>query len=110
MENRLKTPEKFRFPLFETFQWYAFKYHQQQLKEANACRRPIKAKLLADLKYLRDQLKKWISSKNVRSNFRISFFVYTNRLILNKIITPKFNYNYLNEISVIFSVFTEMLL
>lgn len=64
MEMRLKTPEKFRFPAFETFQWYALKHFEQKLKKANANRECIKRKELNDLKHLRDQLKKWISSKN----------------------------------------------
>jgi lysine-specific demethylase PHF8 len=64
MEVRLKTPEKFRFPAFETFQWYAGKYHEQQLKKSNANRECLSLKMFNDIKYLRDQLKKWINSKN----------------------------------------------
>lgn len=66
MELRLQTPEKFRFPAFETFQWYALKHHEIQVKKANANRECISQKQYNDLKYLRDQLKKWVGSKNVR--------------------------------------------
>lgn len=72
MEVRLKTPEKFRFPAFETFQWYAAKYHQQRVKEANAERRCIKASTLSDIKYLREQLKRWLDSKNVKKLFNFT--------------------------------------
>jgi hypothetical protein len=65
MELRLQTPDKFRFPSFETFQWYALKHHENQVKKANLNRECIGHKAYNDLKYLRDHLKKWISSKNV---------------------------------------------
>lgn len=64
MEVRLKTPEKFRFPSFETFQWYALKHHEKELKKSNSNRENIGEKHFKDLKHLRDQLKKWVGSKN----------------------------------------------
>jgi [histone H3]-dimethyl-L-lysine9 demethylase len=65
MERRMKTPEKYRFPAFETLQWYAAKYYTNKLKQLNGERECIKPKLYHSLKYLRDTLKKWINSKDV---------------------------------------------
>lgn len=73
MEVRLKTPEKYRFPAFETLQWYAAKYFTQHLKELNANRKCISLKLFNSLKFLNNTLKKWIHSKDVRKNLK-SFF------------------------------------
>ena len=66
MEVRLKTPEKYRFPAFETLQWYAAKYYTQFLKDSNSrreCR--LTLKFYNCLKLLQSTLKKWINSKDV---------------------------------------------
>ena len=65
MDLRLKTPEKYRFPAFETLQWYAAKYYTQIIKEFNATRKIVDQRLLNGLKYLQNTLKKWINSKDV---------------------------------------------
>lgn len=65
MELRLKTPEKYRFPAFETLQWYAAKYHTQKIKELNQKRATISKRLLAGLRYLNNSLRRWINSKDV---------------------------------------------
>lgn len=74
MELRLKTPEKYRFPAFETLQWYAAKYYTQKLKELNSSRKCIDLKLFFGLKYLNNALRKWINGKDVSHRLsRIKF-------------------------------------
>ena len=65
MEYRLKTPEKYRFPAFETLQWYAAKHFTQILKDSNLNKKCIDFKLHMSLKYLNNILRKWITSKDV---------------------------------------------
>jgi hypothetical protein len=77
MELRMKTPEKFLFPAFETLQWYAAKYYAQMLKDFNSNQASnfknknhnsfniIDPTFINELKYLRDTLKRWINSKEV---------------------------------------------
>lgn len=65
MELRLKTPEKYRFPAFETLQWYAAKYYTQMIKDMNTARKEVNHRLLTGLKYLQNTLKKWIHTKDV---------------------------------------------
>lgn len=69
MELRLKTPEKYRFPAFETLQWHAAKYYTQMLKELNSNRKCIPMYLFNGLKFLNNSLKKWIHAKDVRELF-----------------------------------------
>lgn len=69
MEVRLKTPEKYRFPAFETLQWYAAKFYTQRLKDSNANRQCQTLKFYNCLKVLHATLKKWINSKDVRRVF-----------------------------------------
>nr|QDF21454.1 histone lysine demethylase PHF8-like protein isoform X2 [Brachionus koreanus] len=64
METRLNTPEKYRFPAFETLQWYAAKYFTQILKEKNSKKECVDFKLHKNLKYLNYMLRKWITSKD----------------------------------------------
>lgn len=64
MELRLKTHEKYRFPAFETLQWYAAKFYTQKLKEVNQKRECISNRLYHGLKYLNNTLKRWINSKD----------------------------------------------
>ncbi|RNA04854.1 histone lysine demethylase PHF8-like isoform X2 [Brachionus plicatilis] len=64
LETRLKTPEKYRFPAFETLQWYAAKFFTQILKEKNSKKECIDSKLQKNLKYLNNTLRKWITSKD----------------------------------------------
>lgn len=72
METRLNTPEKYRFPAFETLQWYAAKFFTQILKEKNSNKECIDLKLHKNLKYLNNVLRKWITSKDVRFFFSVS--------------------------------------
>lgn len=65
MENRLKVPEKYRFPYFATLQWYAAKYYLNVIKQSNKDRKCVQSYLLNGCKFLRDTLKKWLSSKDV---------------------------------------------
>ena len=65
MEVRLKTPEKFHFPAFETLQWYAAKHFTQLIKDANQEHKSVNVRLLKGLKYLHVLLKKWRNSKEV---------------------------------------------
>ena len=65
VELRLKTHEKYRFPAFETLQWYAAKFYTQKLKEVNQERKCISIRLYHGLKYLNVTLKRWINSKDV---------------------------------------------
>lgn len=69
MELRLKTPEKYRFPAFETLQWYAARYYTQKLKELNTERKSIKLSLYHGLKHLKDTLKRWLNHKDVSELF-----------------------------------------
>lgn len=79
MELRLKTPEKYRFPSFETLQWYAAKHYTQKLKELNSERKCIKLSLYHGIKHLKDTLKRWLNSKDV------SFLcVYTKKTKIQK--------------------------
>lgn len=64
MEIRLKTPEKYRFPAFETLQWYAAKHYTQLLKDYNSNKKCIDFKLHVGLKYLNGILRKWITAKD----------------------------------------------
>ena len=87
MELRMKTPEKFLFPAFETLQWYAAKYYAQMLKDFNTNQASnyknknhnsfniIDATFMNELKYLRDTLKRWINSKEVSSRHNILIFL-----------------------------------
>lgn len=67
MERRLSTPEKYRFPAFETFQWYAAKFFTQILKEKNSKKECVDSKLHTNLRYLNNILRKWITSKDVNN-------------------------------------------
>ncbi len=71
MELRLKTPEKYRFPAFETSQWYAARFYTEKLKELNSNRKTINVSLYHGLKHLKDTLKRWLNSKDV------SIYIYT---------------------------------
>ncbi|CAF0968870.1 unnamed protein product [Brachionus calyciflorus] len=64
MELRLKTPEKYRFPAFETLQWYAAKYYTQILKDSITNKKCIDFNLYMSLKFLNTILRKWITSKD----------------------------------------------
>ena len=74
---RLRTPDKFRFPAFETFQWYAAKFYAQKVKELNAASKCVHPNLLSGLKYLKETLKRWINSKNVNlAKYTKQFLIY----------------------------------
>lgn len=75
MEVRLKTPEKYRFPAFETLQWYAAKYYTQQLKDLNSRRVCITLKFYNCLKFLNNTIKKWINSKDVRKSSILTVYI-----------------------------------
>jgi lysine-specific demethylase PHF8 len=75
MELRLNTHEKYRFPAFETLQWYAAKFYTQKLKEINSSKKCITNRLYHGLKYLNNTLKRWVNSKDVRS---LKFFSQLN--------------------------------
>jgi [histone H3]-dimethyl-L-lysine9 demethylase len=69
MELRLNTHEKYRFPAFETLQWYAAKFYTQKLKEINLNKKCITNRLYHGLKFLNNTLKRWTNSKDVRGIF-----------------------------------------
>lgn len=90
MEVRLKTPEKYRFPAFETLQWYAAKWYTQYLKDHNSKRECISLKLYNGLKFLNNTLRKWINSKDVRLYYYYYYYLLFFLHIITRIVTTPF--------------------
>lgn len=74
IEKKIKTHEKFKFPLFETINWYAAKKLMTILKELNAEEKKCPNNFLAGLKALLTVLKQWNTEKDV-SNTNLLFWV-----------------------------------
>lgn len=65
IEKKIKTADKFKFPLFETINWYAAKKLMQLLKELNGEEKKCPGNLLAGVKALLAVLKQWNTEKDV---------------------------------------------
>lgn len=65
IEKRLNTPEKYRFPAFETLHWYAARYFTAKLKVLNKEKKVAQPYFLNGCRFLKDALRKWLMSKNV---------------------------------------------
>ncbi|KAG1675211.1 Lysine-specific demethylase 7B [Nymphon striatum] len=64
MEKRIKTPEKFKFPLFQTTNWYAAKHVFDQIKVFNEESVTCPEYLLLGAKSLSSSLKAWTQEKD----------------------------------------------
>lgn len=65
VEKKTKTVEKFRFPNFETINWFAAEKLYEQIKELNMEEKKCPATLLTGLKTLLSALKQWNMEKDV---------------------------------------------
>lgn len=65
IEKKVKTAEKFRYPRFETINWFAAKKLLQQINQLNVEERRCPDSLLVGLKALLSSLKHWNTEKDV---------------------------------------------
>ncbi|KAJ9581010.1 hypothetical protein L9F63_023812, partial [Diploptera punctata] len=65
IEKRIQTPERFRFPAFETTNWYAARTLTNELREINNKGLKCPANLLHGLKALVFTLKQWNQDKDI---------------------------------------------
>ncbi|XP_022191094.1 histone lysine demethylase PHF8 isoform X2 [Nilaparvata lugens] len=70
IERKVKTPEKLRFPGFETMNWFAAKGILKELQELNRNSSQVPAYLLNGTKALLSALKQWQTDKKVNRNKR----------------------------------------
>lgn len=71
IEKKTKTVEKFKYPLFETINWYAAKRLMQLLKELNTEEKKCPDNFLAGVKSLLSVLKQWNTEKDVSVNSHV---------------------------------------
>ncbi|CAM1323221.1 PHF2 (predicted), partial [Pycnogonum litorale] len=64
LENRIKTVEKFKFPYFQTSNWYAAKHILENLKDFIDKKLPCPDYLLSGAKALCSTLKNWTQEKD----------------------------------------------
>lgn len=72
IEKKTKTVEKFRFPQFETINWFAAQSLCEQMHELNVQEKTCPSLLLVGLKVLLPALKLWNTEKDVSAVVRIS--------------------------------------
>lgn len=65
IEKKIKTAHKFRYPHFETINWFAAQSLYQQIGELNAEEKKCPNTLLVSLKSLMSSLKHWNTEKDV---------------------------------------------
>lgn len=65
IEKKIKTAEKFRFPYFETINWFAAKMLLQHIQGLNCEEKKCPNTLLVGLKSLLTTLKQWNTEKDV---------------------------------------------
>lgn len=65
IEKKIKTAEKFRYPHFETVNWFAAKRLLQEINEINVEERRCPETLLVGIKALLSSLKHWNTEKDV---------------------------------------------
>ncbi|RZF32794.1 hypothetical protein LSTR_LSTR011440 [Laodelphax striatellus] len=70
MEKKMETPEKFRFPGFETVNWFAAREICKELKMINKNATQVPQYLLIGVKALLVALKQWHQDKNANKNKR----------------------------------------
>ena len=68
IEKKIHTPEKFRFPAFETTNWYAARTIANDLREMNNVGLKCPLTLLHGVKALIITLKQWNQDKDVSTN------------------------------------------
>ena len=68
IEKKIHTPEKFRFPAFETTNWYAARSIANDLREMNNVGLKCPLTLLHGVKALIMTLKQWNQDKDVSIN------------------------------------------
>lgn len=66
IEKKTKTVEKFRFPRFESINWFAAQKLHEQIHELNVQEKTCPTILLTGLKALLPVLKLWNTEKDVR--------------------------------------------
>lgn len=70
----MRTPGKFRFPAFETINWYAAKQLCEELRMLNDESSKVPAYLLQGVKALLLTLKQWSQDRDVRyCNYNIGY-------------------------------------
>jgi len=77
IEKKIHTPEKFRFPAFETTNWYAARSIANDLREMNNLGLKCPLTLLHGVKALIITLKQWNQDKDV-SIKNICYIWYTS--------------------------------
>ncbi|XP_018325995.1 lysine-specific demethylase 7B isoform X2 [Agrilus planipennis] len=70
IERKIKTVEKFRFPYFETINWFAAQNLLEKLTELNLEEKKCPSSLLSGLKSLLSSLKQWNADKDYDLNSR----------------------------------------
>lgn len=68
----MKTPAKFRYPFFETINWFAAKRLLKELKELNCEEKKCPPYFLRGIKALLSILKQWNTEKDV--SWRLKYF------------------------------------
>lgn len=85
IEKKIRTPERFRFPAFETINWYAAKRLCEELKDMNDLGNKVPAYLLQGTKALLFTLKQWSQDRDVSQRL----FVYLIYCIFHMAIIVK---------------------
>ncbi|GAB6022990.1 Lysine-specific demethylase 7A, variant 2 [Chamberlinius hualienensis] len=70
IEKRIKTPDKFRFPWFETVNWYAAKHILDEIKDQNGSDRKPLPYLIQGAKALVSALRSWTQDKDYLKNHK----------------------------------------
>lgn len=65
LERKMKTPQKFQYPGFETINWFAAKRLLKDLKELNREDKKCPSYFLQGIKALLAVLKQWNTDKDV---------------------------------------------
>ncbi|KAG8320787.1 Lsd1/2 complex PHD finger containing protein Phf2 [Homalodisca vitripennis] len=68
IEKKIRTPERFRFPAFETINWYAAKRLCEELKMINDEASKVPAYLLVGVKALLITLKQWSQDRDTNKS------------------------------------------
>ncbi|PSN57336.1 hypothetical protein C0J52_02107 [Blattella germanica] len=92
IEKKIHTPEKFRFPAFETTNWYAARSIANDLREMNNKGMKIATSLLTGVKTLILTLKQWNQDKDVaipKDCLKITLKAVSRPPALSPVATPQ---------------------
>ncbi|KAF5283043.1 hypothetical protein FQR65_LT14104 [Abscondita terminalis] len=101
IEKKVKTAEKFRFPFFETINWFAAQKLYQEISEINVAEKKCPGTLLTGLKALLTVLKQWNMEKDYNMSAREQIPVGLNSTKLIKDISKEIRHaeRYINTLN-----------